>query len=144
MSDNQFTALKLGLVPTSSQIAAYDPTNRKRSLQGQSDFVYNGKLLFFFSTKRTTSIGLYYNYFGDRISVVGAANAPDAYERGVGLTDIVFQHQHGSKLSIKLAARNIMDTRFYTYQNNPLLGTEDLYFSYREGVSFSASASYKF
>ncbi|MEM7183700.1 MAG: TonB-dependent receptor [Spirochaetota bacterium] len=144
MSDTQFTALKLGLIPTSSQIAAYDPTNRKRSLQGQSDFVYNGKILFFFSTKKTTSIGLYYNYFGDRISVVGAANAPDAYERGVGLTDIVFQHQHGSKLSIKLAARNIMDTRFYTYQENPLFGTEDLFLSYREGVSFSASANYKF
>lgn len=144
IDDNKLVAIKAGLLNPISKAYSYNPTNRKRPLQGQSDFVYNGKLLFYFSTKKNTSIGLYYNYFGDRISIVGANNIPDAYEQGVGLTDIVFQHKHGTKLSIKLAARNIMDTRFRTFQENTLTGKEDLYFSYREGVSFSASASYKF
>ncbi|MCB1155910.1 MAG: TonB-dependent receptor [Leptospiraceae bacterium] len=144
MDDSQYTAVKLGLVGTSSKLFSYDPTNRVRPLQGQSDFVYNVKFLYFIDTKKNTSIGLYYNYFGDRISVVGASNAPDAYEKGVGVTDIVFQHKQGKHLDIKLAAKNIMDTRFRTYQRNELMGTNDLFGSYREGVTFTASATYKF
>ncbi|EKJ88001.1 hypothetical protein CLV96_2362 [Leptospira meyeri] len=84
---------------------SYDPTNIRRPLQGQSDFVANLKFDVYLNKLKTTTIGLYYNYFGDRIFVVGANGTPDAYERGVGLTDIVFSHKMDDKLDFKFMLR---------------------------------------
>ncbi|EMY71812.1 TonB-dependent receptor [Leptospira vanthielii] len=144
ISWEQFTVGKAGLLDPNDRGFSYDPTNIRRPLQGQSDFVANLKFDVYLNKLKTTTIGLYYNYFGDRIFIVGANGSPDAYERGVGLTDIVFSHKIDEKLDFKFAAKNVTDQRFKIYVKDELLNEEKLFRSYREGVSFSMSASYKF
>lgn len=117
------------------------PTNLSRSLQGQSEFVFNLKLDYFITKTKNTTIGLYYNYFGDRIYAVGANGTPDAIEKGVGLTDAVFQHKADDKWDFKFAVRNIMNTRFRIYQHNHLTGRDELFLSYREGLNIALSAT---
>jgi outer membrane receptor protein involved in Fe transport len=144
LSNEQFAFIQLGLVDELDRTFTYNPTNLKRPLQGQSEFVANLKLDIFLTKKRNSSIGLYYNYFGDRIYVVGANGIPDAYERGTGITDVVYTYKPDEKLDFKFAARNVFDQRFRIYQKEELTGVERLFRAYREGVSFSMSASYKF
>ncbi|WCL49258.1 TonB-dependent receptor [Leptospira sp. GIMC2001] len=140
----QFSLGKLGLLDLNDRAFVYDPTNLKRPLQGQSEFVANLKFDYYLTRKKNSTIGIYYNYFGDRIYVVGANGTPDAYERGVGLTDIVYTYKHEERMDFKFAARNVLDTRFRIYVKDEIFGEERLFRAYREGVSFSMSASYKF
>lgn len=132
---------KAGFLDRNSRAFAYDPTNLSRSLQGQSEFVFNLKLDYFITKTKNTTVGLYYNYFGDRIYAVGANGTPDAIEKGVGLTDAVFQHKADDKWDFKFAVRNIMNTRFRIYQHNHLTGRDELFLSYREGLNIALSAT---
>lgn len=136
--------IKSGLVDSLNRSASYDPTNISRPLQGQSEYVYNLKFDYFITKNRNQIIGLYYNFFGDRIYAVGANGTPDAIEKGVGITDIVYTFKSDDRLDFKAAAKNIMDTRFRVYQTNQLTGEDELFYSYRMGVTFSVMATYKF
>ena len=139
-----YMVIKSGLLDSLNRSTSYDPTTISRPLQGQSEYVYNLKLDYFLTQKKNQSIGVYYNFFGDRIYAVGANGTPDAVERGVGLTDIVYTYKHEDRLDIKAAAKNIMDTRFRVYQRNGVTGEDDLFYAYRMGVTFSLSATYRF
>lgn len=143
LSFTQYSFGRLGLLDINDRGFAYDPTNLKRPLQGQSEFVANFKLDFFLDKMRNKSIGAYYNYFGDRIFVVGANGTPDAYERGTGVTDLVYTHKADDRFEFKFAARNIFDQRFRIYVKDELFNEERLFRSFREGVSYSFSANYK-
>ncbi|TGL20191.1 TonB-dependent receptor, partial [Leptospira levettii] len=136
--------IKSGLVDSLNRSAAYDPTNISRPLQGQSEYVYNLKFDYFITKNRNQIIGLYYNFFGDRIYAVGANGTPDAIEKGVGITDIVYTFKSDDRLDFKAAAKNIMDTRFRVYQTNQVTGEDELFYAYRMGVTFSVMATYKF
>ena len=140
----QFIASRTGLLNINDRTITYDPTNLSRPLQGQSEFVANLKFDVYLTKKKNSTLGLYYNYFGDRIFVVGANGTPDAYERGVGLTDVVYSYRSDDKLDFKFAARNVFDQRFKIYIKDEVRNEERLFRSYREGVSFSISANYKF
>lgn len=144
LSWEQFMVIRSGAVDALNSTASYDPTNISRRLQGQSDFVYNLKFDYFITKKRNQTIGIYYNYFGDRIYAVGSFGNPDAIERGVGLTDIVYSWKVDDRLDFKAAAKNIMDTRFRIYQKNEVTGQNDLFSSYRTGVTFTMGATYRF
>lgn len=136
--------IQSGLINTAvDPRARYAPTNLERSLQGQSPYVYNTKLSYFFDKEKNTSLGLFYNLFGDRVALAGTAGASDVIEQGAAVVDLVFEHKLG-ELAVKVSAKNITDTRFKQTQENPLLGTDDLFRSYRKGVSYSVSGTYRF
>ncbi len=143
ISWEQYIAAKTGILDPLSKAAAYNPTNLSRPLQGQSPFVFNVKLDFHLDEKKRHNLGFYYNYFGDRLYSVGANGLPDAYERAVGLTDVVFTTKRGDHLEFKVSAQNIFDTRYRVYQKNELTGEKELFLSYRTGVSYSFQATYK-
>jgi outer membrane receptor protein involved in Fe transport len=136
-------AIRGGLVDRNSIVALFNPTNISRPLQGQSEFVYNVKLDTYLTKKKNQTIGVYYNFFGDRIYAVGANGAPDAIERGVGLTDIVYSYNHDDRLDFKLAAKNIFDTRFRVYQRDEVTNEEKLFLAYRIGYTITAGLTYK-
>lgn len=144
LSWEQYTLSRAGILDVNDRSFSYDPTNLSRPLQGQSEFVANFKFDVYLTKKKNQTLGAYYNYFGDRIYVVGANGTQDAYERGVGLTDLVYTYKNDDRMDFKFAARNIFDQRFRIYIKDELLDQEKLFRSYREGVSFSMSASYKF
>lgn len=119
------------------------PSQLERPLQGQSEFVYNTRLSYFLDKEKTSSIGLYYNYFSDRISVAGSAATPDIIERGFGVLDLVFQYAPNDQLDVKASWKNITNAEVSSYQE--IFGNTKLPFqSYTVGTDFSVSASYKF
>jgi outer membrane receptor protein involved in Fe transport len=136
-------AIQGGLVNINDRSATYDPSSLSRPLQGQSEFVFNLKYDWFLTKAKNSTIGLYYNYFGDRIYAVGANGTPDAYEKGIGYTDLVFQYRHIEKFDFKFALKNIANTRVQVYQRSELLDRNELFLSYREGVSAMFSVSYR-
>lgn len=140
---------RLGLLDRNDPAALYDPFNLSRPLQGQSPFVMNAKIEVFLNKAKSMNIGYYYNYFGDRIYAVGGAGLPDAYERGVGISDLVWTWQANDTYEFKFAAKNFTNQRFRIYQKNELLSAirgedvKELFFSYREGVTYTFSGTLK-
>lgn len=126
------------------QDVALVPTNLERRLQGQSDFVFNVKTLYYFDDEETISAGFFYNYFSDRIESAGAEGQPDVVEKGAGILDLVMQWQPTEQLSVKAAVENILNEKYETILETQLYGTELPYRSYSPGVNYSISASYKF
>ena len=98
-------------------------TSLERPLAGQSrnlanlagEFAIGG-----FSTR------LLFNYFGDRISDVGANQAPDIIEEGRGSLDVVFA-QRISRLGIRLALENLTDSDYLFTQTLNVADTQRLY-----------------
>lgn len=144
LSWETYTFIRSGAIDALNNTSAYDPTNISRRLQGQSDYVYNLKFDYFITKKKNQTLGLYYNFFGDRIYAVGSNGVADAIERGVGLTDLVYSWKIDDRLDFKAAAKNIMDTRFRVYQRNGITGENDLFLAYRTGVTFTMGATYRF
>ncbi|TGL68040.1 TonB-dependent receptor [Leptospira kmetyi] len=97
------------------------PTNLSRPLQGQSPYVYNVNLRYRFDDKGDHTITMLYNEFGPRINAVGGIGIPDTYERPVGMLDFVYNLKFLEKWDIKIAARNVTDSRIKIVQENPIL-----------------------
>lgn len=133
-----------GLVDPTSAQAAFRPTNLERQLVGQSPYVVNLRLSYYLDESKSGSVGLLYNLFGDRLAAGGANGAPDTFERGTGVLDLVYEQKFGENLSLKATIKNILDQTFEEYQENPAAGGELTTRSYKEGVGVSASLSYRF
>jgi outer membrane receptor protein involved in Fe transport len=110
-------------------------TSAERALAGQSknlfnvggDFTIGG-----FSTR------LLYNYFGDRISDVGANDAPDIIEQGRGLLDLVIS-QRVRGLNIRFSVDNLTDA---TYRWTQSLNTEEDQRLFKLGRTVAISFGY--
>lgn len=138
------TLIRVGLVNALDRRAIYNPTNLERDLEGQSRYVYNVKFNYYLDKDRKSSIGLLYNLYGDRVDAAGSSGAPDQIEKGAGVLDLVFEKKLGDRFDMKVAAKNILDTRFKIVQNNPFFASrEEIVRSYRDGVSYSFSMNYK-
>jgi len=110
-------------------------TSQERALAGQSKNLFNLTAEYAwkgFSTR------LLFNYFGDRISDVGANEAPDIIEEGRGSLDLVFGQKVGS-LGIRLTLENLTDS---DYQWTQTLSTTETQRLYRLGRTVALSFSY--
>lgn len=156
MSWNKYYFIRSGIIDPNSREAVYQPSNLERPLQGQSPYVYNLKLTAFLDKEKNHSIGIYYNTFGERVRVVGTDGAPDVIEKPADIIDLVYTGNIDENFSVKASAKNITDTRYRWVQRDQLLTkannalgydafyAEKTYKSYREGVDWSASLTYKF
>ena len=98
-------------------------TSLERPLAGQSKNLANLTAEFMaggFSTR------LLFNYFGDRISDVGANQAPDIIEEGRGALDIVFS-QRIRALGIRLTVENLTDSDYLFTQTLDTTETQRLF-----------------
>ena len=112
-------------------------TSAERPLAGQSKNLFNVTTEFAaagFSTR------LLFNYFGDRISDVGANEAPDIIEQGRGSLDLVFSQRIRS-LSMRLTFENLTDS---DYRFTQTLGTEETQRLFRMGRTVALSFAYNF
>jgi outer membrane receptor protein involved in Fe transport len=110
-------------------------TSAERPLAGQSENLFNvGGEAFFggFSAR------VLYNYFGDRISDVGANEAPDIVEQGRGTLDMVLA-QKLRGLTIRATLENLTDSDFLWTQTLLVDRTQRLY---RSGRSYTVTFSY--
>ena len=104
-------------------------TSSQRPLAGQSENLFN--LTGEFTMRGFTARALV-NYFGDRISDVGANQAPDVIEQGRSSLDVVVTQRIG-RFSVRFATDNVTDADYLYTQ-----GTETQRL-YKLGRSFSLS-----
>jgi outer membrane receptor protein involved in Fe transport len=107
-------------------------TSSERPLAGQSKNLFNVSGEFAlggFSTR------LLFNYFGDRISDVGANEAPDIIEEGRGALDVVFA-QRIRALNVRLTVENLTDS---DYEFTQTLGTTETQRLYKFGRTVALS-----
>ncbi len=83
-------------------------TSLERPLAGQSKNLFNltGEY-----SKRGFTARVLVNYFGDRISDVGANQAPDVIEQGRGTLDLVASQRFG-RFNVRFSADNLTDTDY--------------------------------
>ncbi len=107
----------------------------ERPLAGQSKNLFNltaEYALGGFSTR------LLFNYFGDRISDVGANEAPDIIEQGRGSLDLVLA-QRIRGLSVRLTLENLTDADYLFTQTLTVAETQRLF---RLGRTIALSVGY--
>jgi hypothetical protein len=98
-------------------------TSLERPLAGQSKNLFNLTGEF---ALRGFSARVLFNYFGDRISDVGANQAPDIIEEGRGSLDLVFA-QRVRALAIRLTLENLTDSDYLFTQTLSRTETQRLY-----------------
>lgn len=110
-------------------------TSSERALAGQSKNLVNlsGEFLM-----KGFSARVLFNFFGDRISDVGANEAPDIIEQGRGSLDVVFG-QRIKDFGIRLNLENLTDSDYLFTQT---LTTQERQRFFRLGRTISLSFSY--
>jgi hypothetical protein len=125
-----FVDSKITLLPEQRTVQ----TSIERPLAGQSKNLFNATAEFAlggFSTR------LLFNYFGDRISDVGANDAPDIVEQGRGLLDLVVA-QRVRGFGVRLTLENLTDSDYLFTQ----AGAPDPQRLYRLGRTIALSFGY--
>lgn len=120
------------------RIRAFDPdAPARRPLQGQAPFVVNANLAY---EAPRTSIGLFYNVVGKRISEVTLGGTPNIYELPAQTLDLIVSHTLRDRLQVKASATNLLDEgvrRAYIFKDTNYYAER-----YRTGRSFSLSFTY--
>ena len=107
-------------------------TSQVRPLAGQSKNLLNAMAEYQIGG---FSARVLYNFFGDRISDVGANEAPDTIEQGRGALDVVFI-QRLSKFTARLTLENLTDSDYHYTQ------FDDIQRLYKLGRTVALSFAY--
>ena len=84
-------------------------TSLERALAGQSKNLFNVTAEY---AVGGFSARVLVNYAGDRISDVGANQAPDIVEQGREAVDLVFMQRLGSRFNVRLSGENLTDSGY--------------------------------
>ncbi len=112
-----------------------------RALQGQSPFIVNADLAYD-NLESGTSVGVYFNVFGRRLSTVSFGSVPDVYEQPSPQLDFVASQQLFRDWSVKVSAKNLLDASFRQVYDAAYNGQDAVYQEYKRGLSFSIGISY--
>ncbi|MEM1097009.1 MAG: TonB-dependent receptor [Bacteroidota bacterium] len=121
-------------------IRASDPdAEDTRQLEGQSPFLLN--LNAGYENYETgTVVSLYYNIFGDRLSVVTEGATPDVFEEGYADLDLTISQRYKSNWRLKVTAKNLLGTDARQIQT--FKDTEYTYFGFTRARTLSVGLSY--
>jgi outer membrane receptor protein involved in Fe transport len=125
-----FVDSKITLAPEQRSVQ----TSLERPLAGQSNNLFNltGEY-----ARGGFSARVLFNYAGDRISDVGANQAPDVVEQGRETLDLVVTQRLGAKFTLRLSGENLTDSDYLFTQGN---STQRTYLYGRTfGVSFGVN-----
>jgi hypothetical protein len=125
-----FVDSKISLLPEQRNVQ----TSLERPLAGQSKNLFNVTAEL---AVRGFSARALVNYFGDRISDVGANQAPDIIEQGRGSFDLIFA-QRLRGLNVRLTLENLTDTDYLFTQ----VGADDPQRLYKLGRTVALSFGY--
>lgn len=93
---------------------AINQTNASRSLQGQSDWVVNGQLVYD-NLVLDSQLSLAFNMFGERIFDVGVNGLDDSFEQSVPILDFNYRQGFelmGAPMNAQFKIRNILDPSY--------------------------------
>lgn len=105
-----FVDSKITLLPDQATVQ----TSSERPLAGQSKNLFNLTAEY---TRGGFSARMLANYFGDRISDVGANQAPDVIEQGRGSLDLIFGQRVG-RFNVRFSVDNVTDSEYLFTQGN--------------------------
>ena len=122
-----------------AEAQAIDPDfSATRRFSGQSPFVANLNLSYTNVDAGWDGV-IAYNYFGDRLSSIGAVGAPDIFEQGRSQLDMSVSKTI-KRVKLSLRARNLLDPDYKIFST--FKGNEDIFGRYKRGRDFSLSVSY--
>lgn len=111
-----------------------------RQMFGQSPFLLN--ILFSYDNReKGIEANAVFNVQGERLMIVGDSQRPDVYEKPRPDLGINIKKQF-DKLSIKLSANNILNSKKFMYQE--FKGNEYTFRENRFGATYSISLNYRF
>ncbi|MBN1448221.1 MAG: TonB-dependent receptor, partial [Bacteroidetes bacterium] len=138
-----YTASVVDISPDELEvIRAVNPyTENTRALQGQSPYLLNINFAYQ-NYDMGTSVSLFYNVFGERLSAVSLGGTPNVYEQPRGMLDLIVSQKLFWGFSAKLAARNLLDEAVEHVHH--FEGKDYIYSQYNTGRDFSFGISYTF
>ena len=123
-------------------IRAFDSTaSPTRPMNNQSPYVLNFDLAYV-DYERGTDIGLNFNIFGDRLSIVTERGWPDIYEKPRPDVSLIASQRIYDRFRVKFSAQNLLDSRFWMTQEYN--GVQYIQSQFRTGRNLSLSVSYTF
>ena len=123
-----FVDSKITLLPEQRSVQ----TSLERALAGQSKNLFNVTAEY---ALQDFSARVLVNYAGDRISDVGANQAPDIVEQGRETVDLVFTQRLGSRFTVRISGENLTDSEYLFTQGNATQRT------FKLGRTFGVAAS---
>ena len=112
-----------------------------RELQGQSPYLANVNLAYQ-NAESGTSVSMYYNVFGERLSAVSLGGTPNVYEQPRGMLDLIVSQKLFWNISLKLAAKNLLNEAIEHVHH--FEGKDYVYSRFNSGRDFSVGFSYLF
>ena len=135
-------------------------TNTEAPLQGASDFIFNADISYYteFASNKNLRTTLAGNYFSDRIFALGSTGRGHLVDKGFITLDFITAAQLGDHFGLGLNVRNLLNPLVERVNENaegeldttnPAIPgfLEDgpvTALSYKKGVDFSLSLTYKF
>jgi outer membrane receptor protein involved in Fe transport len=92
-------------------------TSNERALAGQSKNLFN---ILTEARAGSTSVRLLYNFFGKRITDIGAEGLPDIIEDSRGTFDLVASTRLFEKLNLRVSAENLTDEDYRSTQSSQI------------------------
>ena len=112
-----------------------------RELQGQSPYLFNVNFAYQ-NYDMGTSVSVYYNVFGERLSAVSLGGTPNVYEQPRGMLDLILSQKLFGGFSAKFAAKNLLNEAVEHVHH--FEGTDYVYSRFNTGRDFSFGISYTF
>ncbi len=106
------TSVNLSVVDAEVEVeerGAFIPTNRRRPLEGQASYVFNGGLSWR-APGRDLEVGVFFNRLGDRLTAAGGSGIPDIYEQPRDELDATLHFGLPMGGSVTVKGENLLDT----------------------------------
>ena len=117
-------------------------TYEEGRLTGASDIIGNADVSYLinFSEDKNVMTTVSYGYFSDKLKTIGTQGKGHLVDQSNSALDFVVKSELNKRLQLGLAVKNILDPTYLTVQETQNVVIN----SYKKGVDFSLSLSYKF
>jgi TonB-dependent receptor len=123
-------------------IHVYEPgAGATRELTGQSPHIFNIDLTYN-NPRWGTTVSVYYNVFGERLTQVSPPGTPNVFEQPAPTLDVIWNQKFRDRWKVSLSVKNVLDRaaeETYTYR-----GVDYLRSSHRRGVTTSLGLTYAY
>jgi outer membrane receptor protein involved in Fe transport len=123
-------------------IRVYEPgAGNTRELTGQSPYIFNVDLTYN-NPRLGSTVSLYYNILGERLSLVSPPGTPNVFEQPAPTLDFIWSQKFRDRWKLSFSVKNLLDRateETYSYRDADYVRS-----SHRRGVTTSVGLAYAF